>query len=93
MSCPFGSKENQQKGFYKNTTRRVPAGKNPTKALTCFRKRSFPLLSRRESGAKAYPFAEPVRLRLKPVPVSAIGDRTTAKVFYAPKTVNKKRET
>jgi hypothetical protein len=23
MTCPFGSKENQQKGFYKNTTRRA----------------------------------------------------------------------
>jgi hypothetical protein len=41
MACPVESKEIQkQKGFYKNTTRRDSAGKNPAKALMCFRKRT-----------------------------------------------------
>lgn len=37
MACPFDSKENQQKGIYKNTTKRAL---QKTKALTCFRKRT-----------------------------------------------------
>jgi hypothetical protein len=33
MFCPFGSKESQQKGFYKTATKQSLARENPRKAF------------------------------------------------------------